>query len=240
MRTAVREDLGNRQTVGCPISSVIVEAKTGSRTLVSNSSAVGTPEPLSDDALDEISPSILLWDTFYPELAAGVFKRFQGCSAPVILDGDRWSPGIEELLPNVEVAICSEVFLPPGASNVSEVFGALKQVGVRQIAITRGERPILFFDGRTSGQIDVPKIRAVDTLAAGDIFHGAFSYFYAGGTSFVEALAKASEVATISCKYFGPRSWMRSSEGSMVPAQTNEDERQSSDSANAVGSPARR
>ncbi len=223
-----------------PISSVIVEAKTGSRTLVSNSAAVSRPEAPSDDAWEGISPSVLLWDTFYPELAAEAFRRHQGCNAPVILDGDSWKPGIEELLPKVDVAICSECFLPPGVSNVSEVFDSLKQVGVKQVAITRGERPILFFDGKTSGQIDLPKIRAVDTLAAGDIFHGAFSYFYARGISFVEALEHASEVATISCKHFGPRSWMRSTEGSMVRVQTNEDERHGGESTDAVRSPTRR
>ncbi len=223
-----------------PISSVIVEAKSGSRTSVSNSAAVSGPEVLSDDAWKGISPSILLWDTFYPELAADAFGRHQGCNAPVIFDGDTWTPGIEVLLPEVDVAICSECFLPPGASNVSEVFAALKQIGVKQVAITRGERPILFFDRKTCGRIDLPKVRAVDTLAAGDIFHGAFSYFYARGISFVEALENASEVAAISCKYFGPRSRMRSTEGSMVRVQTNEDERHGGESADAVLSPARR
>lgn len=223
-----------------PISSVFVEAKSGDRTLVSNSSAAGRLEALADDDLDEISPSILLWDTFYPELAAGVFERFQGCDAPVILDGENWNQGIEALLPNVDVAICSERFLPPGASEVSEVFEALRRVGVSQIAITRGERPILYLDGESSGQIDVPKIRAVDTLAAGDIFHGAFSYFHARGSGFVTALEEAGEVATISCKHFGPRSWMRSTEGSMVRGQTGESEPHAGAGADSVRPPARR
>lgn len=228
-----------------PISSVIVEAKSGDRTLVSNSSAAGRLEALSDnaladDALAEISPSILLWDTFYPELAVEVFKRFQGCGVPVVLDGESWTPGIEALLPNVDVAICAERFLPPGASKGSEVFEALRQVGVRRIAITRGERPILYFDGESSGQIDVAKIRAVDTLAAGDIFHGAFSFFYARGSGFVTALEKAGEVATISCKHFGPRSWMRSGEGSTVREQINEIERHDGEGADTVRSSARR
>ncbi len=119
-------------------------------------------------------------------------------------------------------------------------FESLKQVGVKQLAITRGERPILYFDGMTSGQIDLPKIWAVDTLATGDIFHGALSYFYARGISFVETLENASEVATISCKYFGPRSWIRSTEVSMVRVQTNADERHCGEGADAVRLPARR
>ena len=140
----------------------------------------------------------------------------------------------------VDVAICAERFLPPGASKGSEVFEALRQVGVRRIAITRGERPILYFDGESAGQIDVAKIRAVDTLAAGDIFHGAFSYFYARADSFVTALEKAGEVATISCKHFGPRSWMRSTEGSILRGQISENERHDGESADSVRSPARR
>ncbi|MCH8181986.1 MAG: sugar kinase [Proteobacteria bacterium] len=222
-----------------PVSSVFVEAKSGDRTLVSNSSAAGKPEALPDNVLDDISPSILLWDTFYPELAVEVFKRFQGCGVPVVLDGEIWTPGIEALLPNVDVAICAERFLPPGASKGSEVFEALRQVGVRRIAITRGERPILYFDGESSGQIDVAKIQAVDTLAAGDIFHGAFSYFYARGSGFVTALEKAGEAATLSCKHFGPRSWMRSGEGSTVREQISESARHDGKVAETVRSPAR-
>jgi len=48
----------------------------------------------------------------------------------------------------------------------------------------------------------------VDTLGAGDIFHGAFCHFILQ-ESWEDALGKAAEVASHSCRYFGTREWMK-------------------------------
>jgi len=57
--------------------------------------------------------------------------------------------------------------------------------------------------------IAVTKIRAVDTLGAGDIFHGAFCYYISQpGYEFREALSAAAHVATFSCRDPGTRWWM--------------------------------
>jgi hypothetical protein len=37
---------------------------------------------------------------------------------------------------------------------------------------------------------------------------GAFCYFYAQSNNFLFALEKAGQVASLSCKYHGPREWM--------------------------------
>ena len=77
-------------------------------------------------------------------------------------------------------------------------------------AITRGEKPILYGENEISAEIPVEKAEAVDTLGAGDIFHGAFCYgYFEKGYSCEEALKFAGKVASESVKYRGPREWMK-------------------------------
>ncbi|MFN7658917.1 MAG: PfkB family carbohydrate kinase, partial [Dolichospermum sp.] len=53
----------------------------------------------------------------------------------------------------------------------------------------------------------VPTIQPVDTLGAGDIFHGAFCH-YILENSFVQALELAANTAAKACQYFGTRNWL--------------------------------
>jgi sugar/nucleoside kinase (ribokinase family) len=59
----------------------------------------------------------------------------------------------------------------------------------------------------------VPHAKVVDTLGAGDVFHGACAFAIAmvdklDETAFVDALQKAAAMAASSCESFGTRSWM--------------------------------
>jgi sugar/nucleoside kinase (ribokinase family) len=47
----------------------------------------------------------------------------------------------------------------------------------------------------------------VDTLGAGDVFHGAFCYYFAQTGDFAGSLQAASRVAAVSCRYFGAMRW---------------------------------
>lgn len=71
--------------------------------------------------------------------------------------------------------------------------------------MTRGGKSI-----RTAnGEIGIEPVECVDSLVAGDIFHGAFCYAHLEKEyAFEEALRYASGVAGESVKYRGPRAWM--------------------------------
>jgi len=108
----------------------------------------------------------------------------------------------------VTTAICSERFAPPGVSSLEQVVDYLHSFGIPNVAITCGERPIIYSEKGSHGTLPVPVVPVVDTLGAGDIFHGAYCYFLLSGRSFREALEKAAEVASRSCCSFGTRDWM--------------------------------
>ena len=80
--------------------------------------------------------------------------------------------------------------------------------GITRFAVTRGANPIKVQDHGTAYEIPVPKVNAVDTLGAGDIFHGAFCWFILQkGENFQSALTKAVSVASLSCQFSGTREW---------------------------------
>ncbi len=203
-------DAANERDDPPPVSSIFVIQTTGERTVVSaNANAFPGLQPAPDPQwLD--SALFALVDGHYMPLCIGVAERARADAIPVVMDGGSWKPGMERLLPYVDVAVCSNDFRPPGCRDDSDVFEFLMSRGIVQIALTRGALPVLYSDHGTTGAIEVEQIQAIDTLGAGDIFHGAFCYSaYESGTGFVEALAFAARVSTFSCLHKGTRRWMQ-------------------------------
>jgi sugar/nucleoside kinase (ribokinase family) len=87
--------------------------------------------------------------------------------------------------------------------------------------MSQGAREILYSDRGIVGEVAVPPIQAIDTLGAGDILHGAFCHFILQ-YSFIESLKQASQVASMSCQFFGTRQWME-----VFPQINNDRHRQS-------------
>jgi sugar/nucleoside kinase (ribokinase family) len=133
--------------------------------------------------------------------------RAQG--AHVVLDGGSWKQGTEELLSLVDTAICSADFRPPSCVNEGETIAYLAARGVAQIAMTHGGGPVHWTRGAETGLVEPPRVQAVDTMGAGDIFHGAFCFAWAQGRGFVESLGEAAGIASESCRFHGTRAWMR-------------------------------
>jgi sugar/nucleoside kinase (ribokinase family) len=208
-------DLASRPDLLPTISSIIVTEGDGSRTVVSVDATRAKPRSniLPEFSLEDAS--VLLVDGHYLEVchvAAGQAKKR---GIPVVLDGGRWKSGIEDLLPSIDVVICSADFRPPGLDEDSAVLNFLLSRGVGAAAVTRGGDPIQYRTDDSAGELPVERVRVVDTLGAGDILHGAFCYFYAiESHGFIDSLARAAAVATKSCQSFGTRQWMHPSNGS--------------------------
>ena len=133
----------------------------------------------------------------------------------VVLDAGSWKPNIEKFLDRADVVIASEDFKDEAGNTLFEM-----ECKATHKAITRGEKPVLYRGKDTSqiGQapsysgreLSVEPVNAVDTLGAGDIFHGAFCYgSFEQGYSCEEALRFAGKVASESVKYRGPREWIK-------------------------------
>jgi sugar/nucleoside kinase (ribokinase family) len=192
-----------------PVSSIIVTQSTGERAVISIN-AIKTQANITSippNILENID--IVLIDGHQIAVSKIIAQIAKNQNIPIVIDGGSWKPGFEEILPVVDYAICSANFYPPTCRNQEDVFAYLQNFNIPHIAITQGEKPIQYLIGGQYGIINVPKIQSVDTLGAGDIFHGAFCH-YILKTSFTDALALASHIAAEACQYFGTRRWMNS------------------------------
>ncbi len=188
------------------LAAVVSEQQKGTRTIV-----VSPPSEVkftSAKFSGNEKPAILLIDGFYMEKAIHLANHYKNQQVPVILDGGSWKEGMDELLPLVDIAICAASFHPPGENTAKGVIEYLVKKGISRAAITRDADPVMYYENGNVGEIATLNIRAVDSLGAGDFFHGAFCYYHARGYSFTHSLSGACIVAGNSCKYFGSRQWM--------------------------------
>ena len=175
-----------------PVSSVMV---TGASRAIVNQPLPSADRRLADALLDrvfETPPAIVLSDGHLPGLALPVLRRARAAGVPTVLDGGSWKPWTAELLAWVDIAIVSSRFRP-------------LPTGPMATAITDGPRAIRWSAGGASGEIQPPRVDAIDTLGAGDVFHGAFCHAFASGLDIPAALAAAAEAASRSCTHWGPR-----------------------------------
>lgn len=217
MTQLIRQDLANYQvaiadldpnhTAAPPVSSIIVTQTSGERAVVSIN-AVKTQATSASIPLDILQNiDIVLIDGHQMSVSYAIAQTAKDKNIPIAIDGGSWKPGFEKILPFVDYAICSANFYPPDCRTTSEVFAYLSHLGIPHIAITHGEEPIQYLSCSHTGTVNVPPIQAIDTLGAGDIFHGAFCH-YILQESFTEALAQASNIAAKACQFFGTRRWM--------------------------------
>lgn len=73
------------------------------------------------------------------------------------------------------------------------------------VAVTDGDRGSLWLDGARVTHLSAHTVDAVDTLGAGDVFHGAFALALAEGNTAAMAMGWASAAAAVKCTRFGGR-----------------------------------
>ncbi len=214
------------------LSSIFSVAATGTRNVVTASATPrlsSTPStPIAGDAASSSidfaellrAADVLLLDGHHLPHALPAARAARERGIPVVLDGGSWKVGLDAFLPFVDVAICSEDFRLPetpaaataaaAASTSIDTIRGLRARGVPAVAVSRGEKPLVYATDEGFGEIPVPipTSGVVDTLGAGDVLHGAFALFYARyarSRDFALALQRAARVASFSCGCFGPR-----------------------------------
>jgi len=200
-------DLDKSNTQAPPVSSIIVTQSTGERAVVSINALLtqATNLVIPPEILQNVD--IVLIDGHQMAVGMEIARRAKAKNIPVVIDGGSWKPGFEKILPFVDYAICSANFYPPSCHTREEVIAYLSRVGISHIAITHGEKPIQYITHGQTGFLDVPINGVIDTLGAGDVFHGAFCD-YILGESFTAALEQSAKIASFSCQFFGTRRWM--------------------------------
>ncbi len=214
------------------VSAIAVDDATGARSVVSVDAAGRSVRPPSPGEWERLltGAGVLLLDGHHALLAVSAALAAVAAGVPVVLDAGRWKPVMAELIPLADDVICSAEFRWPGTADPASSAAAIRAVTTprsagtahdgdsftRAVAVTQGAGPVLWWQGTSSGEVPVPAVRAVDTLGAGDAFHGAYAYRRAEDGSFADRLAGAARVAALRVRTVGPRDWL----STLHPAQT--------------------
>ena len=191
------------------LATVITTKRNGARAVISyNPKDIRTSTSILN-SFNILNFNIVLVDGFHMEYCIKISSLANKNNIPVIFDGGSWKEGMGDLLNNIDIAICSENFSPPGIKSKKKVIKFLRKKEVNSVAITRGHKPIMIYEKNKLSKIRVSKIEVVDTLGAGDIFHGAFCYYYLKSNDFKNAIKEAVDIAAKSCLSFGTREWMK-------------------------------
>ncbi|MBK3567477.1 PfkB family carbohydrate kinase [Streptomyces sp. MBT62] len=196
------------------VSTVLVTAATGERAVASTNATAHRLAPPDDlDAL-VAACDLVEFDGHHMELAVAAARSARAVGRKTLLDGGSWKPGTEELLPLLDIAVCSADFHPPGTRTPTDTLRFLREHGVGRSAVSRGADPILWAGPDGEGTVEVPAVRVADTLGAGDVLHGALAHHLAlqdrlTSEGFAEALRTAAVVASRATSSFGTRAWMR-------------------------------
>jgi sulfofructose kinase len=188
-----------------PISAVLVDPS-GERTIVTFRDPelwkVKLPptEALLDDCAAILTESRCA--EFCTELCAEAVRR----GIPVIVDVDRAMSLREGLLNASSHLVFSSEPLQETA-DIADDAEALKKIATLTpsfLAGTRGARGTIWLDDHGAIQ-ETPAfpVHTVDTLGAGDIFHGAFALAITEGQELRQALRFASAAAALKCTRFG-------------------------------------
>ena len=192
-----------------PVAYLFVTRENGRRTIIYEANQLPkiTLNPKHLALLANAKTVLLDPETTY--LAATV-KKNAGPDTRIIYDCERWKPGVEKMMSLADYFIPAAVFLDSPALDCRRLAFHQKVQRLNrdikgQLVVTRGEEGAFYpHDGRLY-HVPVPDVKAVDTIGAGDNFHGAFALAVSQGLSLHRAVRFAVAAATLSCRDYGGR-----------------------------------
>jgi sulfofructose kinase len=195
-----------QEGIASNVSGVIVD-RHGERMIISFTDPGLDPDP-SWLPLDELRADAVLADVRWPEGSLLALRRARELGIPTILDADLAPADVlDALLPHADFAIFSEPAMVRYAATVDRARALThcrgKCGGV--VGVTVGVEGFLWLEeGRPTQQAGF-QVPVVDTLGAGDVFHGAFALAVAEGRGIADAAAFANAAAALKCTRLGGR-----------------------------------
>jgi sulfofructose kinase len=188
-----------------PTSAIFVDGR-GERLIMSYADPNLPDEPSWLPARLPEGLNVVLGDTRWLEGAAHLFRLARRTGIPAVLDGDR-RPALPEAMELATHVAFSEQGLAEvtGIADPAEGLKALAQRAGNWLAVTVGERGVYFLENGAVAHEPAFRVATVDTLGAGDVWHGAFALGLAKGMGERQAVRFASAVSALKCTRFGGR-----------------------------------
>ena len=189
-----------------PVCAAVVDAQ-GERTILTYHASNQNDFTLDDPDALVADVDAVLTDDRHPCLAIPLLAAARRRGIPGILDADRAEGDAPRM---IEIA-SHVVFGTPGLRgnsgrhDLTEGLRAMRATTDAFLAVTMGADGVRWLDGEAVRHLPGFRIEAVDTLGAGDTFHGAFALAIAEGQAAADALRFASATAALKCSRFGGR-----------------------------------
>lgn len=166
----------------------------------------GLSEAVPKDAKAAVAHlDAVLLDNRYVNISMPICEAAKARGIPRVLDLDKPAPPDDPLVQGCTHVIASADAMRE-STGLKDHATALKKYGETYkgfLAVTDGPDGVYWLDAGTVRHLPAFKVAAVDTLGAGDTFHGAFAYRLAETGDEIDAMRFAAAAAAIKCTRFG-------------------------------------
>ena len=186
------------------LSAIFVDAR-GDRTIVTYRDERIATAAAANPAVIVADADVVLVDNRFPIFVQPICEAGRRRNIPVVLDGDKATTENDPLF-----GVCSHIVFSSeclrATTGVADLADGLRRIARHSaafLAVSNGPNDIVVLESGMLRTVPVFKIRAVDTLGAGDALHGGFALALAEGRTEDEALRFGAAVAGIKCSRLG-------------------------------------
>ncbi len=189
--------------------ALIVVDDNSQNAIVIVAGANGAMTPAVIDRFDAVlqAADVIICQLEIPDATVGhALKRARALGKIVILNpapASRplpadWFAAVDYLIPNESEATVLSGLPVDSLESAESAASQLITMGAGKVIITLGAQGSLFANGQSFEHFPAPKVKAVDTTAAGDTFVGGFAAALANGKSEAEAIRYGQIAAALS------------------------------------------
>jgi sulfofructose kinase len=187
-----------------PVSAIFLNAR-GDRTIATyRDQRLNAVVPGDPDSLVAAVDAVLV-DNRFPGFVTPICRAARSRGLPVVLDADKPTVETDPLLAmGTHVVFSGECLRrTAGTDDLAAGLARMAQFTDAFLAVSNGPLPVLWREDGTIREMAVFSVTAVDTLGAGDVFHGAFTLALTEGCSIADAMRFAAAAAGLKCTRFG-------------------------------------
>jgi sugar/nucleoside kinase (ribokinase family) len=186
------------------VSLILLDAQ-GEKTIATRRGVkLGQVLPADADALVADADAVLI-DNRFPEFVTAVCKAARRRTIPVVIDLDQ-ATRVDDPLFKLGTHVIASAEALHGITGFAEHGAALKRLAAHVggfVAVTDGPNGITWLETGQVRHMPAFKVTAIDSLGAGDAFHGAFTLGLAEGLDLAGAMRFAGATAALKCTKFG-------------------------------------
>jgi sulfofructose kinase len=194
------------RVAGCatPLSAIFIDARGDRMITTYRDNRIASAQP-PDPAALVASVDAVLADNRFPDFVEPICRAARERGLTVVLDADKPTHIADPLLRIATHVVFSSESLRATAATDDLATGLFRAGDATEafLAVTDGSKDVLWRDGNALRRSPAFPVKAVDTLGAGDVFHGAFALALAEGCHVVDAMRLASAAAALKCSRLG-------------------------------------